>query len=94
MSWFKNIKNGLNQAAEDDVNGLVTVLMACLLDEDNRRNYQDWLKQQLINTRAKNARILTLSIYSNLTQQAAQKERQGMGPAIDQLLWKFKQGEL
>lgn len=93
MAWFKNIFGSFRQLADDDVNGLLTVLLFCILDEGTRQNYRQWLTDQIVNSKATTAHDITLGVFLTLTQQASQKERQGMASAVDETLWKIRNDE-
>ena len=94
MRLFKGLFSGLTQTADDDVNGLVTMMIACLIDEGNYNSYRDWFIKQIKGNPTAALDAVSLGIFTDLTQQAADKERQGMRQAIDDILWKIRQGEI
>ena len=94
MSLLEKLFPGLTQAADDDVNGLITVMIACLLDEENYKNYRNWFTEQIQGNPATALDTLGLGIFADLTQQSADKERRGMRQAIDGILWKIRHGEI
>ena len=94
MRLFKGFFSGLKEMADDDIDGLVTVMIACLIDEGNYNSYLNWFIEQIKGHPATAIDALSLGIFTNLTQQAADKERRGMRQAIDEVLWKMCQGKL
>jgi len=94
MGLFKRLFSGLNQTADDDVNGLVTVMIACLIDEDNYKNYRAWFVEKINENPHITIDALSLGIFTTLTEQAADRERRGIRQGIDDALWKIRQGEL
>jgi hypothetical protein len=93
MALFKKLFPGLMQAADDDVNGLITVMIACLIDEGNYKSYRVWFTEQIQGNPATAIDTLGLGIFTDLTRQSADKERWGMRQAIDGVLWKIRQEE-
>jgi len=94
MGLFKKMFSGLTQAADDDVNGLITVMIACLIDDGNYKNYLDWFTEQIKGNPTTALDTLGLGIFTDLTRQSADKERRGMRQAIDGVLWKIRQEEI
>jgi hypothetical protein len=94
MALFKGLFSGLKQIAEDDVNGLVSVVLFCLIDDGSYNNYREWFTQQILGNPATPLDALSVGIFNNLTQQAADRERRGMKATVDQILWKIREGEI
>ncbi len=82
MAWFKNLFGGLDQIADDDVNGLLTVTLFCLLDEGTRKNYRQWMTEQIVNSKATSAHDITLGVFprwfSKPVKKNAKAVRQSM----------------
>lgn len=93
MGLFKGLFSGLTQAATDDVNGLVNVLIFCLIEDDNYNNYRQWLVAQVLGNSSLKIDTVSQGIFTDLTQQAANLERRGIRNSLDQVLWKIRQGE-
>jgi hypothetical protein len=87
MAWLNNFVGNFRQLADDDVDGLLTVLMFCFLDEGTRQNYRQWVTDQIVNSKGRTPHEITMGLFSNLVEQAGNRERQGMRPALDQTLW-------
>jgi hypothetical protein len=94
MRLFKGLFSGLTQMADDDANGPATVMIACLIDDENYKNYRAWFVAQVNGNPGTPLDTLSRGIFTNLTQQAADKERRGTRQAIDGVLWKIRQGEI
>jgi len=93
MGLFKGLFSGLTQAATDDVNGLVNVLLFCLIEDDNYNNYRKWLVAQVLGNPSVKSDVATQGMFTDLTQQAADLERRGIRNSLDQVLWQIRQGE-
>jgi len=91
MGLFKGLFSGLAQAADDDVNGLVRVLLFCLIDDDNYKNYRTWLVGQVLGNLSVKADAAALGIFTSLTNQAANLERRGIRASLDKALWEMRQ---
>jgi hypothetical protein len=93
MAFFKGLFSGLTQSAADDVNGLLAVLVFCLIDDGNYANYREWLLKQVLGNLSVGSSAVGQGIFTDLTQQAADRERRGIGKSLDDILWKMRQGE-
>ncbi len=90
MGLFKGLFSGLRQLADDDLNGLTNLVIACLVDDENCNNYRQWFVEQITDQGAKDPVAVHYSVYTNLVQQVADRERRGMGIALDEALWKLR----
>ena len=90
MRLFKGLFSGLQQVADDDLNGLTNIVIACLVDDENCNNYRRWFVEQVIDQGAKDPVAVHRAVYFNLIQQAADRERRGVGTGLDEALWKLR----
>jgi len=92
MALLKKLFSGLAQAADDDVNGLAAVLIFCLIDDDNYKNYREWLLNQVLGNLSLKSDVVSQGIFKDLTQQAANLERRGIKNSLAKVLWDLRQG--
>jgi hypothetical protein len=95
MAWFKNmirgIRHDLGERAQDDINALTNLILICLVHEESRQIYRQWVTEQIVNAKEKSGSYLAVGVFSKLVQDASQQERRGLGAEIDEILWKIRQ---
>jgi len=90
MGLFKSLFSGLQHMADDDINRLTNVVIACLVDDENCDNYRRWFVEQIIGQGTRDPVAVHRAVYVNLVQQAAERERRGLGIGLDEALWKLR----
>ncbi|HZZ21102.1 MAG TPA: hypothetical protein VFE60_00255 [Roseiarcus sp.] len=105
MAWLKNIfggiRRGLDERAQVDIDALTNVILKCLVVEESRQICRQWITEQIVNAREKNASDLTVSVFSKFVLDVtgeslnapvrAQQKRMDMRAGIDEILWQIKQ---
>lgn len=75
--------------------------MKCLVAGESCQIYRQWITEQIVNAREKNASDLTVSVFSKFVQDVtgeslnapvrAQQKRMDMRAGVDKILWEIRQ---